>query len=360
MRIMHIISSPSAGGAEVYVKDLVIELKKSGHFIIVVFLNHSDDIGRSNEYEKIFLSELSDFDIPYYFLGFEVRKKPWLGFLRLRRLARQSDIQICHSHLAFGILFSAILNIPVVYTHHSIRQRWNKLTYTVFNKIVDEYVGISKICADALEVYTGRNVVIINNAVSPKKFEGYTRQRKLEDTVRIAMVGRIALEKDYMNALRAINNLDYKLLSKIKLYIAGEEYDEIKKTLNNFVDLHNLNNVVTFVGNINNIPKFLYEADVFMMSSSTEGLPIALTEAIVSGLPCIVTDVGGCAEVIANSQNGFVVPANDPQALALHIEKLINQEDLIEVFSKNALTNSYKYSISIAAQSHVQLYNSIV
>lgn len=52
------------------------------------------------------------------------------------------------------------------------------------------------------------------------------------------------------------------------------------------------------------------------MSSSSEGLPISLTEAAISGLPCIVTDIGGCAEIIVKSNNGVVVPPHAPQELA--------------------------------------------
>src|SRR5690606_23120808 len=100
----------------------------------------------------------------------------------------------------------------------------------------------------------------------------------------------------------------------------------------------------------------LNDADIFLMSSAWEGLPIALTEATISGLPCIVTDVGGCIEIIENSKNGIVVSPNNPQALADAIYKLVSEPKLIEEYSKNAIQNSAHYSISKAAQLHVSLY----
>ena len=96
------------------------------------------------------------------------------------------------------------------------------------------------------------------------------------------------------------------------------------------------------------------------MSSSFEGLPIALIEAAVVGLPCIVTDVGGCAEIIARSDNGVAVPPHSPQAIADEITRFVSEKTLIKQYSINAIANAHKYSISIAAKLHLDLYSSML
>jgi glycosyltransferase involved in cell wall biosynthesis len=280
--------------------------------------------------------------------------------IRLRKYVKDNDIEICHTHLAYGIVFSTLLRIPVVYTHHIITPRWGKPMYNIFNRLVDEYVGISEICATALSNYTGRSVTTITNAVAEDKFIGYVRKRVLEDTVTIAMVGRIDVQKDYMNMLKAVNLLDTDVQSKIKVNIAGEGRADYKDELLDYIDKHNLSHIVEFVGVKKNIPKFLYDADIFLMSSSFEGLPIALIEAAVLGLPCIVTEVGGCSEVINNSSNGVVVPPDDPKQLANEITRFVTEDNIIEQYSANALENSHKYSINIAAKSHIDLYESML
>jgi len=360
MNILHFISSPASGGAEVYVKDLAEYLSKQGHNVHIVFLSSALDIGRNIEYEEKFLNDLKLAGVKTFIVGNDVRKKPWLGMLLIKEYVVKQKIEIYHSHLAFGIIFSTLINIPVIYTHHSMEPRWGSFLYMIFNTLVDEYVGISKKCAKALSSYTRRSVNTITNAVSEDKFIGYKCIRLPNDIINIVMVGRISEQKDYMNMLIALTLIDEKLKNKFRVQIAGEGDPAYKSQLIDFVRNNKLEEIVNFVGVKTNIPKFLYESDIFLMSSAWEGLPIALTEAAVSGLPCIVTDVGGCAEVIENSKNGKVVPPKNPQALADAIISFINQPKLIEEYSKNALQNSTQYSISKAAQLHLDLYSSML
>ena len=357
MNILHIISAPASGGAEVYVKDLAKFLSQEGHTLHIIFLSSAADGNKDLIYEKSFLNDLKKSDVRTYTIGDETRKKPWLGILRVRNYVIKNNIDICHTHLAYGIVFSSLLKIPVVYTHHIITPRWGKMIYMLFNSLVDEYVGISEICATALREYTGREVTTITNAVAEKKFDGYIRKRELKDTVVIAMVGRLYIQKDYMTMLHALTLIDKDIRKKLRVLIAGEGDNVYKHELIQYVEKNGLHEIVEFVGVKENIPEFFYEADFFLMSSAWEGLPIALIEAAISGLPCIVTDVGGCSEVIVKSSNGVVVPHKRPQKIADEIIRFVTDKKVIEQYSANALDNSHKYSISTAAKLHLHLYS---
>jgi len=360
MNILHVISVAASGGAEVYVKDLAKFLSKQGHKLHVAFLSTAADAGRDLVYEQNFLEDLKSSGVMTHVIGNETRKKPWLAMVRLRKYIIKNNIDICHTHLAYGIVFSALSRVPVVYTHHTIKSRWGKPTYILFNSLVDEYVGISEKCATALQSYTGRNVTTITNAVSEDKFSGYIRNRVLKDMVNIVMVGQLTIPKDYMTMLHALTLLDTDVRKKLKVSIAGEGDPKYKNELLDYIKKNELDNVVEFVGVKKNIPEFLYEADMFLMSSSSEGLPIALIEAAISGLPCIVTDVGGCAEIIIKSNNGVVVSPNTPQELANEMTRFVTDETLIEQYSINAIDNAHQYSISTAAQQHIELYTSML
>ena len=217
MNILHIISTPASGGAEVYVKDLAKYLSAQGHAMHIAFLSNAADVGRDAEYEKDFLADLHASGVYTYIIGNETRRKSWLGVLRLRNYIKKHDIDILHTHLAYGIVFSVLSKIPVVYTHHTIEQRWNTKVYSIFNQLVDEYVGISEICASALSKYTGKKVTTITNAVSLDKFEGYGRVRAPKDHINIAMIGRLNPEKDYINMFQALTLLDEKVKTQISV-----------------------------------------------------------------------------------------------------------------------------------------------
>jgi glycosyltransferase involved in cell wall biosynthesis len=96
------------------------------------------------------------------------------------------------------------------------------------------------------------------------------------------------------------------------------------------------------------------------MSSASEGLPIALIEAAASGLPCVVTDVGGCREIIESCQNGIVVEPNDPQKFADAIEAIINNAERYSEYSANALLHAQQFSIENAASSHISMYQRLL
>ena len=360
MNILHIISAPASGGAEVYIKDLAKYLSSQRHVLHVAFLSSAKDAGRDMEYEKYFLEDLRLSGVQTYIIGNETRKKPWLGISRITKYVSKHNIEICHTHLAYGIIFSAFLKIPVIYTHHTIQPRWSKSVYTIFNKIVDKYVGISDKCARALTRYSGREVTTIFNAVYEEKFSGYTRLRSPKMNIRVAMVGRLTPQKDYKNMIEAIALLDFHILEKIQIVIAGEGSSAYKKELQDLVASKNLEDYILFCGVIENIPKFLYEADIFLMTSAWEGLPIALTEASISGLPCIVTDVGGCSEVIETSKNGVVIPAHNPKKISESLTRLVQYPEVLQDYSANALKNSHLYSISKAADLHIQLYSEVI
>lgn len=360
MNILQIISSPASGGAEVYVKDLAIHLSQLGHSLHIAFVNDAAYTGRNISYEKNFLDELSAYDIKTYFIGNKCRTKPWLGAIRVRNYIKKNNIEVCHAHLAYGIAFSILTQTPVVFTHHQSTPRWSKKVYKLFDLKVDKYIGISSSCTESLKESTQRPTVEIRNAVSHKKFKELIRVRKHKKNINVAMVGRIISYKDYFNMLQALNCLEPSIRDRISINIAGEGNLEYHKALKVYIQKHGLESTVKFVGVKENIPKFLYDCDLFLISSSFEGLPIALIEATISGLPCIVTNVGGCSEVIKSCKNGIIVPPKDPKALAKAITKYILDPTLLQKHSENAIEYSYQYSIDLAAKKHLRIYSELI
>ena len=94
LRIVFALSSPAAGGAEVFVKDLALRLAALGHRPAIAFISRSSDIGRSDGFERAYLADLDAHGIATTVLGHECRRNPALGALRLRRFCREQGADI--------------------------------------------------------------------------------------------------------------------------------------------------------------------------------------------------------------------------------------------------------------------------
>ncbi len=91
---------------------------------------------------------------------------------------------------------------------------------------------------------------------------------------------------------------------------------------------------MVFAGQVGDVPKLLSQADVFVLPSLSEGLPIAMLEAMAAGVPCVVTDIGLPVE---KGKTALVVPPGDFKSLASATNRLLRDEKLAKTLSENAL-----------------------
>ena len=356
MRILHFISSAASGGAEVYVKDLAKMLVLQGHSVGIVFLDRASENGRSEEYESHFIQDLNNTGVDTFFIGSKARKRLWFGRTQVRGILNRYKPDLIHCHLYYAILFCAGFDYKLVYTHHSNRLRLPKLAYRIIDKFVDAYIGICLDAKNLLHQASGKPVHLIDNAVDKTRLVERSERIDDHESVRLFAVGRLTEQKNYYRLLDALTQIDSSL--HWSLNIAGEgrlrdELEEYKNTLN-------LADKVSFLGNVSNIPEYLGSSDVFVMSSDWEGLPIALIEATLSGLAVVVTNVGGCAEVVHKSLNGLVVDELTVDSFADALNRIVSDIELRKQFQKNSLKYSTDYLLEISVERHVSLYRSLV
>lgn len=354
MRILHFLSTPSAGGAEVYVRDLAAAMVARGHQVHVAFLGHAVDVGRSAQYENGFLSILKRNGVKYSFVGNECRRRPWLGVRRISKMVTEIEADVYHTHLMHGILYGFGVKAPRIYTHHNIIPKAGRVAYSLFNRLVDQYVGISDLCSDRLQTFTGKSVETIFNGADPAKF--HLSSSVAADRVNAIAVGGICRQKNYRMMVEAIGGLSEDILQFFELRICGEGSPAETEELRRQIVEKGLQDNVILLGNRDDIPKLLGESSLFLMSSEWEGLPIALIEACMSGLPILATDVGGCSEIVATCENGIVVPPGDAPAMTHELSKLIADRKRRLSLAANANRLKHAYSIDKACESHLQLY----
>lgn len=143
----------------------------------------------------------------------------------------------------------------------------------------------------------------------------------------IVAIGRLQPQKNPMMLLEAFGKISY-LHKDYQLIYYGE--GELQLGLEERSKELGIREKVVFAGQTSNIPEKLKTAGIFVLSSDFEGMPNALMEAMAAGIPVIATDCpcGGPRSLITNPKEGILVPCGDIEAMAIALNKLLNNENL--------------------------------
>jgi len=174
-------------------------------------------------------------------------------------------------------------------------------------------------------------VVTIRNGAWPPAIESERAVAKRGFT--LISVGRLVRAKNYGTLLRAVAKAR-RLVPDLNLWLLGDGEESLAlKQLS--VELR-LASAVRFFGERRDVGSWLRAADVFVLSSISEGLPVSMLEAMAAGLPAIVTEVGGLPEVVALSGAGTTVPARDVDNLARTIVEFANRRHELAALGERA------------------------
>lgn len=144
--------------------------------------------------------------------------------------------------------------------------------------------------------YVEKAIVIYNGLPIRKESDS----EKCVECLHLVTVGTVGKRKNQIMIIRALDEIKDKSI-KLTVVGDGEELNNCKK----FVKEHGLDNRIRFTGATYNVNTYLKESNMFIMASMDEGLPISAQEAMREGLPLILTDVGGCKELIKD--NGLLI-----------------------------------------------------
>ncbi len=147
----------------------------------------------------------------------------------------------------------------------------------------------------------------------------------------IISVGRLVKLKGHDYLLRAFSK---SMQKGWRLVILGEgpEMDNLKNIANQL----NISDKVTLPGAVKNVNSWLEKSSIFAFTSSSEGFPNALAEAMVAGLPCISFDCNAGPRDLINKENGFLIPEGDENLLAKNLKDLMLNDDLRTTIGKKA------------------------
>lgn len=177
---------------------------------------------------------------------------------------------------------------------------------------------------DAMDYYPtrvkNRSVIIKNPIVVNQSLEPCLRNKT------VLAVGRLTEQKNYKCLIDAFSLFNAEKNEEYTLKIYGD--GNLKKELMGYCFEMDIADKVMFMGNDQNWHEKEYEDAMYVLSSDYEGMPNSLAEAMAIGIPSISTDcpIGGSRELIENGVNGYLVPVNNPKALAKTMVRLSNED----------------------------------
>ena len=314
LNVVHLTQSLDVGGAEK---------------LLVEFARHADR-GRfaprvvSLGTRGVLADEIEAAGCPVTALDAAGGFRPTL-FVRLARLFRRWQVDGVHTHddrpHIYGTPAALLAGVPrVIHTRHGQSLRLSPRQRRLVNflsRLTDRFVCVSRDSA-RLAVEQGvraSKVCAVWNGIDTARFI----DRGPRGDGPAVLVARLAPEKDAETLLRAAA-LARREDASFRLEIAGD--GPCMTWLRAVAAELNLGNGVTFLGETRDVPAVLARAQLFVLSSVSEGMSLTLLEAMATGLAVVATNVGGNPEVVVDGETGLLVPPRDPAALAAALLRL--------------------------------------
>jgi glycosyltransferase involved in cell wall biosynthesis len=204
------------------------------------------------------------------------------------------------------------------------------------------------IVAEQFGVDSARISVIPNGVDESFLYDG---TRFLHSKPRLLFVGRFVVQKNLLLLLRALEGISS--LFDTTLVGEGELEGELKKAV---VDL-GLENVHFYgLADGADLRELYRNADVFVLPSKGEGMPLVLLEAMAMGLPIVATNIPGIRGVVADGQNGILVPPEEPSAFRTALLNMVSDPDRYRCMSEESRRLADKYSWGAACAEFEKLY----
>ena len=262
---------------------------------------------------------------------------------RLRAALRAFAPDVLHTVMwpgnSYGRLAALGLGVPVVIAaeRNAIRRpAWQLVVERVLDRATHAYLVNCEAIA-ALLVDRGRiareKIRVVPNGIDLSRLPPFTLERSTAraaagfDPARrlVAQVGRLNEQKDYPTFLRAAAMVAAEL-PDVDFLIVGE--GEERAALETLAGRLGIARRLRFTGLVHDVPGLLRAVDVLALTSTYEGFPNVVVEAMASGAVPVASDVGGCRELVTSQESGILVPARAPAATAAAILRVLRDPAL--------------------------------
>jgi glycosyltransferase involved in cell wall biosynthesis len=363
-RVMHVIASLNGYGAEHFVLDLLPLLAASGANVaaLTVYVSGARPAGRNGDFEIFDAARTGRMDLAF--------------FPRMVRAMRRFRPDVVHTHMHngkyWGRLAALAAGVPhIVHTEHDPSfsgPRIERAAAALLARRTSRFVAFSPghrlRLARAESIPLGKIAVIPNGITfrTPRP-DARERGRRLLGAAAgeraVVMVGRLEHQKNHELALRAFAQLPASLLADTRLHLIGA--GSLDGALRTLVQELGLSDRVSFLGFRADALDVVSGADVLLMTSHREAMPIALIESMSIGVPVVSAPWDGADEMLDGGALGYVATSFAPDAVGQALAQALRDPAQARTKADGARTKALlEYDIRTAAHRHVDLYRSLV
>jgi glycosyltransferase involved in cell wall biosynthesis len=311
----------------------------------------------------------------------------------LAKLIKQYQIDVVQTHLLRSMDFLTLF-LPhitglkvVLWTFHNssfelpedddrknrvwlvrLKNRSHRFLYKWSLGFVSGFIAVSEQVEKAMIETIGSiqpKITVICNGVDVKRYEKHIDTASVREQLRlaasdylIATVATLKEQKGHCYLIEAMAHLTRQHPEMHALFIGD---GELRAPLQAQVEALDLGDHIHFLGNRKDVPALLASSDLFVLPSLWEGLPMALLEAMATGLPIVATKVSGTVQVVIPGESGILVPPGDVQSLAQAIDQLAADPMRAQAMGKAAKQRIERdFSAQKQADEHLALYRRLL
>ena len=354
INILHIIKSLGRGGAEMLLPEtLNIHDKSKFNFHFIYFLPWKDqmvDEIKNNGGEVTCFSASNNIKL--------------IGKIsEVINYCNSNDIDLIHCHLPWAGFLGRIVHyrtgIPLVYTEHNMQERYHPITKMLNKRTFNSQnlaIGVSDDVSNSILKNINPNIKVntMLNGVNTDKYKrghGDLSVRSKygipQDAFVIGLVSVFRFQKRIKEWLEVFKNFSEGKENIFGLIVGA---GPLEKEINDELDALGLRDIVIMPGLQENTKPFYNSMDVFMMSSSFEGLPIALLEAMSMECAIVSTNAGGIKEVVRDNVDGLIVGVNDWCLLSEKLSTLYHQPDTLkkyQIAARKRVVNNFSLKVMV-------------
>ena len=354
MKIVQVIPYFCFGGAETMCENLTYALKNLGHEVLVNSLyDRPTPISRRMEQAGVTIRFLDKR------LGLDLSMVP-----KLAGILREEKPDAVHTHLdtiKYAVLAARLAGIRTCV--HTVQNVAEKEAEGRLQKIINGFyfrtgwslpVALSPLVQQTIADFYGMDcaaIPVVFNGVDLSRWEP-KKDYSLENPVTLLHIGRFMPQKNHMGLLQAFSRI-LKTLPECHLRLIGD--GELVEQVRDCAIQLGLEKQVEFLGSQENVYPFLKEADLFLLPSEFEGMPMTLIEAMGVGLPIVATAVGGVPDMLEDGESAFLTPC-DPAAVAAAAVQVLTNDALRQTLGQNALKRSECFRAEYMARQYENLY----